>query len=192
MRTIKFVPFLALMLTAGIAAADHHMAGEKPSFFASQSMTITATVEAINHETREVTLRRPDDTTVTFTASEEARNLKQVAVGDTVTAEYVESVSIVVMENEGMEAGTGELAALARTEEGSMPGVAAMDTQIVTATVEEINIEANTFKLKGPDGTINEYVAQNPDNLKRAEVGDLVVMTLTEAMAITVQQQDAE
>ena len=148
---------------------------------------VTAVVEAINHETRDVVLRRSDGEVIAFTASEEARNLDQVSIGDVVTAEYVESVSIEVMANDGMEAGVGEVAALARTEKGEMPGVAAMDTQIVTATVEEINIEANTFKLKGPNGNIEEYVARNPENLKRAEVGDLVVFTTTEAVAISVQ-----
>ncbi|RKZ80148.1 MAG: hypothetical protein DRQ35_02870, partial [Gammaproteobacteria bacterium] len=59
---------------------------DKPSISASQSITVTAVVEAINHETREVTLRRKDDTTVSFVASEEARNLDQVTVGDIVVA----------------------------------------------------------------------------------------------------------
>jgi Cu/Ag efflux protein CusF len=181
-----------LLLAAGIATADHHMTGEKPSFFASQSMMATATVEAIDHETRVVTLRKADDTTVTFTAGDEARNLAQVTVGDVVTAEYVQSVSIVVVENDGGEPTAAEMGAMARTEKGEMPGMAAMDTQIITATVEEINIEANTFKLKGPAGDINEYVAMNPENLKRAAVGDLVIMTLTEAVAISVEGQPAE
>jgi len=81
---------------------------------------------------------------------------------------------------------------LARTKEGEMPGAAAMDTTIIIATVEEINLEANTFKLKGPAGNVNEYVAQNPDNLRRSEVGDLVIITITSAVAIAVHQPPAE
>ncbi len=73
-----------------------------------------------------------------------------------------------------------------------MPGVAAIDTRIVTATVEEINIEKNTFKLKGPDGVVNEFVARNPENLKRSAVGDLVIITVTEAVAISVTKGPAE
>ena len=46
--------------------------------------------------------------------------------------------------------------------------------------------------LKGPDGTVSEYVARNPENLKRAAVGDLVVMTVTESVAITVEEQSAD
>ena len=190
MRIIKFAPFLALLL-GGFAAAQDDTAMEKPTLYASQSMTVTATVEAVDHETRVVTLRREDGTTVTFTASDEARNLDQVAVGDIVTAEYIESVEIVVMENNGAEPTDANLGALARSEKGEMPGMAAVETRIVTATVEEINIEANTFKLKGPDGSINEYVSRNPENLKRAAVGDLVVMKFTEALAISVTEPDA-
>jgi len=67
-----------------------------------------------------------------------------------------------------------------------------MDALVVTATVEEINIELNTFKLKGPDGAINEYTARNPQNLKRAAVGDLVVMTVTSAVAIVVEEKAPE
>ena len=58
--------------------------------------------------------------------------------------------------------------------------------------LDEINIEANTFKLKGPDGSIKEYTARNPENLKRSKVGDLVVITITEALAIVVEPGSAE
>ena len=193
MIKMKCIPALTLLVVSAVAwALDDQAPVEKPSFFASQSTTVNAVVEAIDHETRIVTLRVGDDETVTFTASEEARNLDQVSVGDIVNAEYVESLSIEVVANEGMEPSEGELAAIARTDLGEMPGVAAIDTQVVTATVEDINLEKNTFKLKGPDGTVNEYVARNPDNLKRAAVGDLVIITMTEAVAISVTEAPAE
>ena len=183
---------LLLCAAAAPAIAEHHEL-DRPSFHASQSMMVTAVVEAINHETREVTLKRSDGEIISFVASEEARNLPQVSVGDIVNAEYVQSVSIEVVANdEGYEPEQGEMAAIARTEAGEMPGVAAIETQVATATVEEINIEANTFKLKGIDGTVNEYVARNPENLKRAKVGDLVIMTVTNAVAIVVEEVPAE
>jgi len=81
---------------------------------------------------------------------------------------------------------------MARTEKGEMPGVAAMDSTVVISTVEDINIEANTFKLKGPDGEVTEYTARNPDNLKRSKVGDIVVITDTVAVAIMVEKAPAE
>ena len=189
MQNFKFTIFVALSLIDAIAAAaaDELAMDEKPSFFASQSVKVTAVVEAIDLETRVVTLRRPQGDTVTFTASDEARNLDQVFVGDIVNAEYEEILSIEVVANDGTEPEKLEIGGMARTAKGEMPGLAAFDAQQVIATVEEINLEANTFKLKGPDGTVNEYVARNPDNLRRSEVGDLVIITTSQAVAISVE-----
>ena len=193
MKNIKYISLVALLLTTtAVLAANEDAVMDKPSFSASQTMTISAVVEAIDHETRVVTVRKPDGEALTFTASDEARNLDQVEVGDVLIAEYTESVSIEVMANDGMEADAAEASATIRTKKGEMPGFAAVDATVVTATVEEINLEMNTFKLKGPDGTVDEYVARNPENLKRAAVGDLVVMTVTESVAIMVEAQPAE
>jgi len=193
MKIIKYVSIVASFLACTIAwAGEEATMTDKPSFSASQSLVVSALVEAIDQETRVVTLRKSNGEAITFTASDDVRNLAQVSVGDHLIAEYVESVSIEVMAADGLEADAAEVAAMARAEEGQMPGFAAMDALVVTATVEEINIELNTFKLKGPDGVISEYTARNPQNLKRAAVGDLVVMTVTSAVAIVVEEKPAE
>ncbi len=190
----KKLAFLAalLLITTPVWSGETAPATEKPSFHASQTAIVTAVVEAINHETREVTLRGPEGNVVSFVASEEARNLGQVGVGDIVMAEYEQSLSVEVFANDGSEAGAGELIAAGRSDEGEMPGVAVIDSSVVTATVEEINIENNTFKLKGPSGEIQEYVARDPENLKKAAVGDLVVITYTEAVALSVEKATEE
>jgi len=193
MKLFKPSIFAALLSMSTLALAQDDAAPmERPSMSASQSMTVSAVVEAIDHETRIVTVRKADGEELTFTASDEARNLDQVAVGDILIAEYVESIDIQVFANDGMEPEAAAAAAMARTKEGEMPGFAAMEQTVVTATVEDINIEANTFKLKGPDGSVNEYAARNPENLKRAMVGDLVVITRTDAVAVVVEKQTAE
>jgi len=181
-----------LLFSSPVWSGETAATADKPSMSASQTVTVSALVEAINHETREVTLRGPEGNSVSFIASEEARNLGQVSVGDVVIAEYVQSISIDVFANDGTEAGAGGLTVAGRTEKGEMPGMAVMDATVVTATVEEINIEANTFKLKGPDGEISEYTARNPENLKKADVGDLVVITMTEAVALSVEKTTVE
>ena len=183
----------ALLLFASPAWSDESAtATDKPSLYSSQTMKLTAVVEAINHETREVTLRGPEGNTVSFVASEEARNLDQVSVGDIVMAEYEQSLSIEVFANDGSVPGAGAISAAGRTEKGQMPGMAAVDSTVVTATVEEINLENNTFKLKGPSGEVQEYIARDPENLKKAAVGDLVVITYTEAIALSVEKTTAE
>ncbi len=193
MKPINCVYLTTLLFATTVAiATEEDTMLERPSFSASQSMTVSAVVEAIDHESRVVTVRTTDGEAITFTASEEARNLDQVDVGDLLLAEYVKTVTIDVMANEGMQPNAANASAMARSEKGAMPGMAAMDATVVTATVEEINLETNTFKLKGPDGTVNEFVARNPENLKRSKVGDLVVITATTTVAITVEERPAD
>jgi len=164
---------------------------DKPSFSASHSITVTSVVEAINHETREVSLRQEDGSLTEFVASEEARNLDQVQVGDIVVVEYEESIDAQVVTVENAQAEVDEATVAARTKKGEMPGVAVIDAVVVTAVVEEINLEANTFKLKGPEGNIEEFTAQNPENLKKAAVGDLLVITYSKAFILTVEKAPA-
>jgi hypothetical protein len=183
-----------LLLTSSFAAsvwADDSDAA-KISMSTSQTVMLTATVDAINHETREVTLRGPEGRTLDIVASEDARNLGQVKVGDVLNIEYEQGMSIEVFAADGAEAGAGQLTVAGRSEEGEMPALAAIDALVVTAIVEEINLEANTFKLKGPSGLVKEFEARNPENLKKASVGDLVVITYTEAIAMSVASTTAE
>jgi hypothetical protein len=186
-------PLVALLIAASPCwSQESAPTTEKPSIYASEAVVLTAVVEAINHETREVTLRGPEGNSVNFVASEEARNLSQVQVGDIVNAEYVQSVSIEVFANNGIEAGVGKIMAAGRSEAGEMPAGMVAGSVVVAMTVEEINIETNTFKLKGPNGEIKEYEARDPENLKKVEVGDLVVITYTEALALLVEKVESE
>jgi len=190
----KSLALLAALLLASTPCWSDESAPavEKPSLHTSQTATMSAVVEAIDHETREVTLKGPEGNTMTFVAGDEVRNLDQVSVGDTVVAQYEQSLDIEVFPNDGSAPGAGEMTVAGRAEKGEMPGAAIVNSQVVTATVEEINLENNTFKLKGPSGEVQEYVARDPENLKKAEVGDMVVISYTEAVALSVEKTSEE
>jgi len=182
---------LTLFLGLGTALAGEQKA-EKPSISTSQTMKVSALVEVVNYETREVTLKDPSGELITFTAGEEVINLAQMKAGDIVLAEYTESLYIDVFEDDGSEPGESGFTAMGAAEEGQKPGMTAFDSQVITAKVEAINLEANTFKLRWPDDSVEEYTAMIPENLKMAEVGDLVVITETISVNISVEETGAE
>ena len=161
---------------------------EKLSISTSRSVQVTAKVVAIDHKTRVVTLVENNGQSVTFTVGEEARNLGQVAVGDLVRADYLENITIEVISAENAEPSEAVLVAVDRSEEGETPAIEAIETIVDVYTIEQINIENNTFKLKNVDGLVTEFTAKNPDNLNKAAVGDLVVISLTQAFAISVEK----
>lgn len=189
-------PFIILatstIFLAASVVAQEGSNTDKPSFSASQTVQMTATVEAINMATREVTLRGENGKSQTISVGPEARNLGQVKPGDEVTAEFTRGLDIQVFADDGNEPGAGTLAAAGRSEQGDMPGAMAVTSEVITAKVAEINQDTNTFKLQWPDGSVEEFVAQNPENLQRADVGDIVVITYTEAAGIVVLQADSE
>jgi hypothetical protein len=182
----------AMVFSLSLQAGDEAAVTEKPSFSATQKVQLTASVFAIDREARTITLRGPEGNNRTLQADEGSNNIDKIEVGDTVNVEYVQHMSIEVFANDGMEPGEGVMAAKAKNKEGETPAAMEMITTVTTATVEDINIEANTFKLKWPGGEIKEYEAQNPENLKKAAVGDLVVTTYTEAIALTLNEVPAE
>lgn len=188
MNKIKYLA-LPLLLMTGLASADDEAEMDRPYFYASETREVSAEVTEIDPVTRIVRLRTEDGEIHTFQAPKEARNLAQVEVGDMLYAEYDTVYTVEVMANDGYEASATTVDAVARAKEGEMPGMAAMETTVISATVEDINLETNTFKLKGPEGNVTEYSARNPENLKRAKVGDLVVMTVSESVALTMEHK---
>lgn len=185
MTTIRLLLSAALLAVTTLAtAADDAL----PSVSASRMVEASASVAAINHETREVTLSTEAGESVSFAAGDNVRNLDQVAVGDVVTMTVLEEISLsLVHPDQPMAAAEGGMEAVASAAEGDKPGVVMADVEVVTATVEAIDLEAGTFSLKGPEGNVMEFEARNPENLKKASVGDLVVFELDRAVSLVVE-----
>ena len=162
-------------------------ADSESAFVASTAVqTLTAKVVSIDAETREVVLMGEDGVEIELVASEETRNLDQVSPGDTVNAEVVERVSIELVKGDNLRAIDLKIHENAQAEEGEMPARAEIETTVNVYTVEAIDLEANTFKLRDAEGEVGEFTARDPANLAKAAIGDAVVVTTIEAMAVEV------
>ena len=61
MSNLKYTGVLAILLASTAALAGEDMVEmERPSLYTSNTAVVTSVVEAINHETREVTLKGED------------------------------------------------------------------------------------------------------------------------------------
>ena len=182
----------ALFMVAPFAAvADEHAEKGKPFLTATQQVKVETIVEAMNYDTREVTLKGPEGGLVTVVAKN-TPNLEDVAAGDRVDVEYLQNLTIEVLEGEGAVPGQGVMTVNQTNQPGEAPAGMEAVTTITAATIAAINLENNTFKLNMPDETVQEFTAMVPENLKRVEVGDLVVVTATEAIAAQLVELPAE
>jgi Cu/Ag efflux protein CusF len=150
-------------------------------------VSATATVKAIDQKTRMVTLQRPDGSLIKFKAGEEVRNLPRVKVGDDVTVTYYESLAFEVRKAGEGTPGASVAEAAGRAEPGDKPGAAAGRVTTITTTIAGIDKGAGTVTLRNAEGELTTIKVRNPDNLDRVSVGDLVDITYTEALAISVE-----
>lgn len=188
MKKTVFSLLVALFVLFSAAGHAQEAGMEKPGVMKEGLVTVSATVEAIDMETRTVTLRGEGGNTVTLQVSEEARNLDQVEVGDVVEADYYESVLVYAKDAAGDLSAEAGIAA-ARTEKGEKPGMAISETITITAVVEAIDYGTRVITLKGPEGdTLTRRVDDRVQNLENVKQGDEVVIQLTTAFAITVRE----
>ena len=120
MRILLRLTTILLVLQVSIASGEEGLpGGVKPSLSTSETVTTMARVEAIDHETRVVTLLMENGERYTTEASDEVRNLDQVDVGDTVYVHYTESMSIRVVADDGVEPEAYVSQDVARAGEGA-------------------------------------------------------------------------
>jgi len=177
-----------LALSASAWAGDDVPASEKLYLSASRSETLNAVVDAVDHESREVTLTDSQGDVLMFTAGPDVRNLDQVQVGDHVTADYHEEIAVSLRDTKGAQPGSTYSEQVKGAPMGAKPEGTIVTKTVVNAIVEAIDLENNTFKLKFPDDKVQEFTAENPENLKLASVGDLVVITINQSLDIIVKQ----
>lgn len=150
------------------------------------AVNVSAKVEAINKETREITLKGPEGNVVTVTAGPEVRNFDQIKAGDMVSARYIEALTLTLKKDgkDVVAATTDE--AMERAEAGETPAGAAARRIEVTADVIGVNEMTQTITLRGPNRTV-DLKLRDPEQFKLVKVGDQVQATYTEAVAIALE-----
>ncbi|HVE07035.1 MAG TPA: hypothetical protein VNE00_07270 [Paraburkholderia sp.] len=147
--------------------------------------TVTAAVVAIDAATRTVTLKEKSGRLFEVQVGEEARNFDQLKLGDVVTIQYREAISLSLMKT------TGPRSASQRTiEERSAPGAKPGGTVgrevTVIADVIAVDAKAKTVTVKGPHGNTVKVIVEDPEQMKNIHKGDQVQVVYTEAVAISV------
>ena len=155
-------------------------------------VSVTAKVEAIDYTTREVTLKGPLGNSVTFTVDQRVKRLNEVHVGDSVSADYYVSVAAELRKPTAEEA-KEPLVALGtkgRAPAGTSPAAGGLRMFRVVTTVEGLDRSTQTITVKGPRGNYLTARVEHPENLTKMRIGDNIVVTYTEALAISLEKAE--
>ena len=157
-------------------------------------VTVTASVEAIDLATREVTLKGPLGNSVTFTVDSRVKRLAEVKVGDLVRADYYVSVAAELRKPTAEEAKTPFviLDAAAKAPPGTPPAAAGLRRFKVVTTIEGLDRPTQTVTVKGPRGNYFTARVADPSRLTQMRIGENVVLTCTEALAISLEKAEAK
>lgn len=166
-------------------ADDSAPVPEKPTISSSLTVNLTSQVMALDYNSRELTMKNPQGEISKITVSPNEKNLKKVKVGDIINMQIIDSVDIKVIATRNAEPGSAASKIVVRNTDGK-PGMESTDTRVINAVVEAINLENNSFKLRGENNVVKEYTARNPENLKKSAVGDLVVITYTTSVVVSL------
>jgi hypothetical protein len=153
-------------------------------------VSITATIEALDHDTRIATLKGPLGNLVTFTVDPRIERLKEFAVGDAVTADYFVSVAYELREPTAEERAEPlvilDAAGKASTETAPAAGVVSQIRAV--CTIEGLDRPTETVTLKGPRGRYATVLVADAANLPHLRIGQSVVVTYTEALAVSLEK----
>ena len=187
-RTVVGGMLVGVVLAGGAGLEAGETKAKPETVTRARLVTLTATVEAVDVATRQVTLKGPKGNVVTITVGEQVKNLPQVQVGDKVVVKYYEAIAFRVVPPGEATPGAGMTAATATAQPGQKPaGVGAREVT-ATVTVEAIDLKAGTATVKGPEGNSFTVKAQDKKNLEKIKVGDRVEITYTEALGISVSK----
>lgn len=152
------------------------------------AVTATATVLKVDLKKRLVTLKGPDGQPFTITVGEAAKNLPQVKKGDLVTVTYFESIAYDVRRPGDAEPGVATASEISTAKPGQKPGGVVAEVLRVTATITAIDKKTPSVTLQVPGGVARTIKVRDPSKLEKVKVGDLVELTYSEALAVSVEK----
>jgi hypothetical protein len=157
----------------------------------TESVSVRATVKAVDLPMRSVTLEEAGGKTVVLKVGDEVRNLAQVRPGDTVVAHYYTS-SAYVLAPQGTKLPNDSLTtAGARAAPGEKPGAAAGSKMVVSGLVVGVDPKLHTVSLVDPSGgrirSVNVVTPAGQKSMKLIKIGDTITAVITEAVLIAVE-----
>lgn len=181
MKTLLAAVAAVVLLAPAVVRAQD----AAPTFHASLTDKMNLKIVRIEPESRLVTLRHGNDT-LQVVCGPEVRNFDQLRVGDNVTTQYKEDLSIRVDPN-GSFTETSETSST-RAKKGGTPAAQFWEKTEVSARISAIDKTKGTATIETKRGEKFTVIPDSPENLDKVQVGNFVVVTQTINRAISVSK----
>jgi hypothetical protein len=178
-----------LILSLVLLSCEQAEKAEKPSVERTTEYTLSAVVDVVDGEARSLTLKDEEGVTHTFQNIQSDVPLEKLVVGKAVTMTiYQKEVNYAVAEGEEIPADE-EIRTVGTKKGEEERNITIVQAQNMTTTVKEIDLENRMVTVLMEDGTpMTLPVQDDVKNLENLEMGDKVVMQLTQVIMVTVDE----
>jgi hypothetical protein len=199
MRTLLAAPLAALLLSSGARAqtpppltnrgpVEVKPTGTPGKVEAKRTLRITATVYAVDPERRIVTLQNDLGGIETMKVGPEVKRLQDFMVGDTVVIDYDQGL-VLEFQPAGTEFVPPTAVAVGERAGGGPAAVGARAMGVQgTVTVVAINAKRRVVTLQSPGENLYKVKAGPEVKLDKLRVGDKLLATYVEAVAIRLEK----
>jgi Cu/Ag efflux protein CusF len=149
-------------------------------------MSKSATIVAIDHTNRTVTLKDAQGHIEDFHAGEDIKRFNELKVGDSVTFSYHAAV-VLQVQKPGTAATPVQSGVQAVRGQGPKPSGAVTQQRQATVTIESIDPTVPSVTVRTADGHSMSAKVEDKKNIEGLKVGDKVTVTFTEALMVTVE-----
>ena len=182
----RFVPLTFVLAALAVAALGTvAQAQTQKTVGRGASVTVTATIVAIDSTSRLVTLKGPDGNSETVYAGPEIKRFAELKVGQSVTFSYYESI-VFAIQKAGDVAKPPIDPTLVRGT-GATPGGMFSQQVTTTVTVNALDPKVPSIAVTAEDGRKLSFKVEDARNLDGVKAGDKVKITYTQALAISVK-----
>ena len=182
--------YVAGVLFVAIAlAACESSSPPRPMETIEDIVEVSASVESVDVANRLMTIRTQAGDLVTLEIGPEVQNLVQVRQGDRVVVRYREAIGARISNDAAGQPVSIDVDA-DRARLGQRPSARASATTNVPVTIISADTRTNLVTFSGPDGLMRSITVATPQGrefIKQLKKGDTVVLSFTEALAVSVE-----
>jgi hypothetical protein len=178
----------AAVLLPGYALADEHEAAER-GVVAAEKVNLKGKVVSVDAATRTVVVEGELGRRVEIQAPKNSPNFDQIKVGDPVSATYVEAIAIAIAPVPDAQPGITETVDVSTAPKGATPAATITKQIELRAVVKAVDTEKRLVTLDVPAGGERTLKAGEAVDIERVKVGEQVSVTLTRALAISIDKE---
>jgi Cu/Ag efflux protein CusF len=149
---------------------------------------IVSRVLAVDAANYQVTIEGPDKTEVPIQLTNQAKNLHNLKVGDTVDIQVIRSVAYVLDTQVGGAPGvSNEAMTIRSTKDNPNPGGEAVRQVKVTSKITKVDLKTHEVTLMPPEGKLKVVKVEDPqlqERMKNLKVGQTVDAVYTEVLKV--------